>query len=306
MSNNNGRNSASEEAILFSRGLIEHFNFQVGLYKIKNTHKTYTTDPRGLMIVGQPGVGKSRLALVYRSKYAKESTDERDCNTVLLVEMPSSCSIDWFYTKILSALGDLDPQAGRAAHKEHRILQLFKTQGVELLIIDEIHNLLPGDITGAQTRKIATTIKSLMNQTKVPIVLMGEERATALMSIEKAIESRFKTIYRLTNMGYKTPDERKYFKEYLSSVQALLTTSCVDFCSDDFALRMHAASAGNVREIKHIITECIGSLRKDQTTIDVEIFAYVFSEMGSNPLKLKENPFSINIAKLSKLVGLEV
>lgn len=262
MSKNTAKISASEEAIMFSRGLVEHYNFKVGLYKIKSTHKTYTTDPRGLMIVGQPGVGKSRLASVYRSKFAKASTDERDCNTVLLVEMPSSCSIDWFYTKILESLGDPDPQSGRAPHKEQRILRLFKGQEVELLIIDEIHNLLPGDITGVQTRKIATTIKSLMNQTKVPIVLMGEERATALMSIDKAIESRFKTVYRLTNMGYKTPDERKYFIEYLKSVQSLLVTSCIDFSTNDFALRMYAASAGNVREIKHIVTECIGSLSK--------------------------------------------
>jgi DNA replication protein DnaC len=305
MDNLKGRNPASEEAIMFSQGLIEHFNFQVGLYKIKSTHKTYTTDPRGLMIVGQPGVGKSRLATVYQRKFAKPSCDYKNHNTVLIVEMPSSCSIDWFYTKILSALGDPDPQTGRAPHKEQRILQLFKAQEVELLIIDEIHNLLPGDISGVQTRKIATTIKSLMNQTKVPIVLLGEERATALLSIDKAIESRFKTVYRLTNMGYNSAEERKYFKEYLASVQGLLKTPCVAFDSSDFALRMYAASAGNVREIKHIVTESIGSLSKNQSSIDYKILAYVFSEMGANPLRLTENPFSIRIEKLSKIIGLK-
>jgi len=135
---------------------------------------------------------------------------------------------------------------------------------------------------------------------------MGDERATALMSIDKSIESRFKTVFRLRNMGYRTPEEREYFKEYLKSVQALIQTPSIAFDTDDFALRMYASSAGNVREIKHLVTECIGSIRKKSQSIDKNTFAFVFSEMGANPLNLKVNPFSIKLETLSEVIGVKV
>ena len=286
---------ASEEAISFSDCLIEHQEFTKCLKKMKSVHRTYFTSPRGLMILGEPGVGKSKLSLVYKKMHSRPSTDECNRNTVLIVEMPPSCSIDWFYTKILSALGDPSPESGRIPAKELRVIQLFIAQEVELLIIDEIHNLLPDNLQGPQTRKMANIIKTLMNTTKIPIILLGEERAKSLIIIERAFESRFKQVVYLKNMGYFEDAERQYFKDFLRLLSSQITVPCIDLDSDKFATRMYVASAGNVREIKHMVTEAIESLIGNNRKITLSTFAFVFEQASSNPMKVKFNPFSAEV-----------
>ena len=292
------------EAINFSGSLIEHREFRKCLYKLQTVHRTYSTSPRGLMILGEPGVGKSELSQVYKKRHSKPSTDERNINTVLIVEMPPSCSIDWFYTKILTALGDPSANSGRIPAKELKVIQLFIAQEVEMLIIDEIHNLLPDNLTGGQARKMANIIKTLMNVTKVPIILLGEERAKGLIQIERAFESRFKKVVYLKNMGYSGVEERQYFKGFLASVSLKLEVPCVTLDNDDFAIRMYAASAGNVREIMHMVTEAISSRMKGEASITLETFAFVFEEISSNPLRLKYNPFVVKVQNLYRQLGL--
>jgi hypothetical protein len=307
----NSNSLAINEAVNFSSCLVEHQEFQDCYLKIKAVHRTYFTNPRGLMILGEPGVGKSKLARVYRSRFSKPSTDERTKNTILIVEMPPSCSIDWFYTKILAALGDPAPESGRIPSKELRIIQLFKAQAVELLIIDEIHNLLPGNLTGTQTQKMANILKTLMNTTEVPIVLLGEERAEGLILIEKAFESRFKKVVLLRNMGYSKGLERQNYIKFLASISKKIEVPCIALDNDDFAIRMYAASAGNVREMMHMVTEAIGSMIENKRSITLKTFAFAFRQISSNPMKLKINPFSEEkkdkeeIQNLYKKLGVE-
>ena len=295
---NNSDSLATNEAVNFSRCLIYHQEFRDCYFKIRGAHRSYFTNPRGLMILGEPGVGKSKLARVYRDNCSKPSTDERTKNTVLIVEVVPSYSLDWFYTKILDALGDPKPDSGKISSKELRVIQLFKAQEVQLLIFDEIHNLLPGDLTGAQTRRMANTLKTLMNSIQVPIVLLGEERAKGLLLIEKAFESRFKKVVYLRNMGYSNDIERQSYIKFLASISSKIEVPCIALDNDDFAIRMYAASAGNVREMIQIVTEAIDSMLESERSITLKTFAFAFEQMSSNPLKLSSNPFSVKVQSL--------
>ena len=300
---NNLNSLAINEAVNFSDCLIEHQEFRDCYYRIMAVHRTYFTNPRGLMILGEPGVGKSKLAHVYMSDCSNPSTDERTKNTIIIVEMPPSCSIDWFYTKILAALGDPAPESGRIPSKELRVIQLFKAQEVELLIIDEIHNLLPGNVTGAQAQKMANMLKTLMNTTQVPIVLLGEERADALIEVEAAFASRFKKLVYLRNMEFSEDLERQNYREFLASIRKKIEVPCIALDNEDFAIRMYAASAGNIREMMHMVTEAIEYILEGEPSITLDTFACAFEQISSNPMNLKNNPFEVKVNSLYKRLG---
>ena len=64
---------------------------------------------------------------------------------------------------------------------------------VDMLIIDEIHNILSGSI--AKQKQVLNAIKNLSNHLKIPIVLSGTKDALRAVSTDTQISSRFRPIY---------------------------------------------------------------------------------------------------------------
>ncbi|WP_415912185.1 TniB family NTP-binding protein [Neptuniibacter sp. QD37_11] len=284
------------EASEFCNAILPHSRFEEGLMAINQVHKTLNRTCKGLLIVGPSGTGKTKLIETYADKQNGPSLGPRDAKKVVIIDVFASSSVDLLYQSILDALGDPEPAKGRTGAKFHRIQVLMKKLGVELLIFDEIHNLLPVN-AGASTVKIANTIKTLMNVLKVPMILAGENDSIYLRSDHAAIAGRFPSTFKLGTLSCK-PKEIERFREYMVGLHSLITVPCINLHTDEMLYRFYLATAGKSREIGELITKAI-EFTPPGKAIELVHFRKSFKMVDCTPLgELDYNPFGITASRL--------
>jgi type II secretory pathway predicted ATPase ExeA len=290
------RTKQKSATVAFNQAVVAHPRLAAGLLAINQIHCSYASTPKGLMVLGETGTGKTTLAREYERKYACSFDVIRDKKPVLLIETPPSNSVDTFYSAILEKLGDLAYDKGRAVSKRKRIERLIKELGVEVLIFDEIQNLLPENAQ-ASTRKISNIIKSLMNTLRIPVVLVGLPSARELLHAQPELQGRFSRPFVIQALKYHTPKEKEYFCNYLKGLQGKMQIDTENLCSEKMAKRFYVASGGSVREISNILDttlEC-SDISKKLTADD---YAKGFAMSCSNGLAEVMNPFLDDMCKV--------
>lgn len=112
---------------------------------------------------------------------------------VVYIIAPTEVTEGRLYSEILSTLNAEYKERDTTAAKKKLVEHYFNSLNVEMLIIDEIHNIL-----GASPLKrnaMMDTIKNLSNQLKIPIVLSGTKDALRAISTNSQISSRFRPMY---------------------------------------------------------------------------------------------------------------
>lgn len=194
------------ETIRFTESVVLHPRFEEGFRAINMIHRSHSNRASGQMgmgmiMTGKPGVGKTRLLKFYRDS-AQQHSDTRSLATVIIVETPAKRHVTNFYRAILEALGEKNLDRGprlSTSDMESMILRLLDSLGVQLIIFDEAHNLLPRNGEGL-TSTIANSIKQLMNKSKLPMIMVGEDETTELRKNQAAIRSRFLSRWMLMSL----------------------------------------------------------------------------------------------------------
>ncbi|MEV6415356.1 TniB family NTP-binding protein [Kribbella sp. NPDC051718] len=97
-----------------------------------------------LLLVGPTNNGKSMIIEKFRRDHPVVSHADHEEIPVLALQMPSNPSVTRFYTAILTAMGAPLRKTYQIAHLEQVVLQLLRSAGVRMLIIDELHNVFGG------------------------------------------------------------------------------------------------------------------------------------------------------------------
>ncbi|WP_246707535.1 TniB family NTP-binding protein [Mesorhizobium sp. NZP2077] len=152
--------------------------------------------PRGtrmpsVAIYGDSGMGKTMIL----EKFCDNNPSCFDPTTgvqaipVLAIEMTGKPGERRLYAEILAALGA--PQAPRAdiVHMEQAALRLLKTVGVQVLVIDEIHNILAGSYR--EQRVVLNTLRFLSNRLQISLVCFGVIEAREAISGDVQLARRF-------------------------------------------------------------------------------------------------------------------
>lgn len=134
--------------------------------------------PRGtrmpsIAIYGDSGMGKTMIMKRFRDQHPPSfnSLTGRLKTPVLAMEMTSRPGERRFYAELLTLLGA--PQRPRAdiAQMEQAALRIMEAIGVQVLVIDEVHNILAG--TYREQRIVLNTLRFLSNRLQISLVCFG-------------------------------------------------------------------------------------------------------------------------------------
>lgn len=112
---------------------------------------------------------------------------------VVYIIAPTEVTEGRLYSEILTTLNAEYRERDTTSAKKRLVEHYFTSLNVEMLIIDEIHNILGS--SPLKRNAMMDTIKNLSNQLKIPIVLSGIKDALRAISTNSQISSRFRPVY---------------------------------------------------------------------------------------------------------------
>lgn len=155
--------------------------------------------PRGprmpsIAIYGDSGMGKTMIMQRFRDKHPPHLARQTGVlkTPVLAMEMVSRPGERRFYGELLSLLGA--PQAPRAdiAQMEQATMRIVKAIGVQVLVIDEVHNILAG--TYREQRIVLNMLRFLSNRLQISLVCFGVNDAREAIGGDVQLARRFEQL----------------------------------------------------------------------------------------------------------------
>ena len=145
----------------------------------------------GLVVSGLPGSGKTMIARAIERRYPPIAAEGSKAASlpVLTIEMTGAREARALYDRILTELGVPDPKRYVGSDRERMVLKLCRAANLRLLVVDEIQDILTS--TARQQRIALDTIKFLMNQLSIPVLVLGTAQAPDAMQVDEHLNARF-------------------------------------------------------------------------------------------------------------------
>lgn len=263
-------------------------------------------EPVSLAISGRAGTGKTTLCNHLLAQHRIQTQEEpegiRRVIPAFYQAVPGVATIKDLAQKLLIRLQVTDLSGNRTQLTE-RLVQNLKTCQTRFYILDEFQHLV--DPKKEKTHAtVRNWVKDLMNESKVPIILVGTEDLLPLLEGDEQIERRFRRRCSLTEFSLNND----YLKVLVFFVKRLK-----DHCSlqpstelktPQFGQRMYAATAGNMCATKDLFVEAADlALRGKSAEISGEHFKQAFERIqiaralvpeGLNPFTMTEDSLALS------------
>ncbi|MBM6617289.1 TniB family NTP-binding protein [Bacillus suaedaesalsae] len=275
---------------------IEHPRFVKALTLIRKCHKSLesSTDPQCMLITGPSGAGKSTLFDTYVQYYDKVIYHSSKTKKVILWgEIPSPTRINTFLEMMLDMLGDPLPTKGTIGNKKHRLENLIRDCEVELIMLDEFQHFYNQE-NDKINYDVADCFKSIINKTKVPVVLFGLSDAEKVVAANPQLKRRFSLRESIAPFSYDSPNEVVEFRMLLKEVDKMLPFENLSgLGEEDLADRFMFATNGVMNSVMKIIRDAaIQVVEEGREKIEREDLAKAY-HLHSSILRAKKfNPFT--------------
>ncbi len=281
--------------IAFRANLVRHVGFEKALKEISRCHRMgrYRLDePNCLLITGESGCGKSTLRRTYVNQYPRREMEDRTLIPVLHLELPSQPTVKNVAERLLIQLGDPFAEKGSAEGKTARIVTLLKECGVELVILDEFQHFVDRSSEKVEY-KVADWLKSVINDSKVPFVLMGLPRCHRILEVNEQLRRRFLPRVSLHRFRMDIQEERRQFFNVLKNLEKSLPLQFPSaLCEKTIIPRIYYATHGVIDHTMKLISESLNiALSEQRPTIDQEILRRAFERVIWADARDQDNPF---------------
>ena len=218
---------------------------------------------QGFLIMGPSGVGKSALVKKYINLVNTERAIEMQRLPILYLDMPSGPTKKNLGSALLKALNDpyANNNSESAEAKFSRVVTLLENLHVELVILDEAQHLV--DYKKSDMFEAGDWIKSLMNTSKVSVVLIGMTRLEGLKRANSQFRRRFSASYTL--VPFK-PDGEFWpeFAGVIKALQKMMTVDSVSLVTDEMIQRLYFASFGILDYLVKVLERAVRLVRNGQ------------------------------------------
>lgn len=162
------------------------------LHDIFNSPPSHRPECR--LIYGDSNVGKTSIAIEFATRANGAAPNPKGgVNTpVLCVETPVNASLNLLYSLLLRPFNF--PSVPRTF--DDKVIIAFDrlpALGVKMIIVDEIHNVLCGK--SDRQKEFLAGLKTLTNELRVPIILIGTEPARTVIQVDQQLGNRFVPIH---------------------------------------------------------------------------------------------------------------
>ena len=222
-----------------------------------------------VILVGNPGVGKSHIIKAFYRSHAPYDEKERTVVPVVKVSLSGKTSHLQCVQEILEAMGDQKWNKGTSKECDKRLYKLMKDNGVQMVIIDEAHNTLNKKSINSH---VAMTLKGINNNTSVSIVLAGIDSVMDYRE-DPELKRRFKRVIRINHMGYKSDSEVKDFKKLIADMcQVLPVENAGELKTNDWVNRLYLVSEGIPDFIYTLFLESLRFIEPGETELTKKHF----------------------------------
>ncbi|MEO8761349.1 MAG: TniB family NTP-binding protein [Bacteroidia bacterium] len=211
-----------------------------------------------LLIVGDTNNGKTLLVHRFFTKHKPQITeaDNKFSADVIYMQAPTKPEEKRFYNSLLDVLCIPYRANDRVETKQRQVISLLRTIGAKMLIIDEIHHVLAGNI--AAQRIFLNTIKYLSNELQIVIVCVGIIDAFNVMNSDPQLANRFEPA-----VLPKWHMNEEYLRLLASFEYTLPLKHQSDLTNEVLALKILSMSEGTIGEISTILKAAAVSVIKD-------------------------------------------
>lgn len=250
--------------------MVYHFWVESALLRVERCYSGALKggDTRGLAIIGESGIGKSRILEHIAKKYHPERSIEGLKVPVLMVKVPSKPTVKGLVELLLHNLGDPLFEKGTENSKTTRLLTLLAAAETRLLMLDEFQHFVDQASLKVQ-HHVADWLKILVDDAHVSLVVAGLPYCTCVIETNPQLKRRFQRTAIMPRFDWSIEEHRIEFCSILDAMQSqLLPFEFPDLSSSDMAFRVYCASGGLIGRVANLLVESItNAIYEDKTKI---------------------------------------
>jgi len=213
----------------------------------------HATDPYCVMILGEPGVGKSALIDHYLQLNPPQDTPEGRIVPVLKVTTPSKPTTKAMVESAMLSLLGCVPVKGTTEELTLRFLQHLKIAGVELIILDEFQHVIDHGHAKFQ-QEISDWVKNLITLSRLPVALFGIPNSARILK-NRQLERRFKRKIEIKRFLWSEKG-LKEFSAFLTALEGSLPLKGkFGLGSEEMTRRFYYASDGILDTVMKTVRE---------------------------------------------------
>lgn len=256
-------------------------------------------EPECMLIAGTQGAGKTTLIEWYAGDSPAQQLPEKRITPVLVVNVPSPATVKGLGSAMLDALGDPAADKGAVSSITLRLKAYIKGCKVELIILDEFQHF-----DDRQSKKVLKTIsdwlKNLINETRVPIVLVGMPGCESVLENNgnAQLKRRFSAREEITGFPWDTPDHITEFRQLLKGLDDALPLLKDSHLADaETAFLIHSATGGVINYVMKLLRwAAVVALESGTEQIDHSLLAEAYEERLAQDFPKMPNPFISEVA----------
>lgn len=298
------RNMSREQRYVLVEGMVlTHARFAEAMrrmtYCAQFTGELASRNPPCLALLGETGAGKTTVVQTWLAQRGEKEREEDDrlIIPVLSVVMPSHARKKGAAAAFLGALHDPNPSRGTEWNMLVRLYRLIQVCQVRLIVVDEFQHIIDRE-TQRVLHDVADFLKDIMNQTHVPMILVGKlGEAEAILHSNPQLDRRVGSPYVLEPFEWdrsRASETIKEFRTVLREIDRSLPLDWSGLQGEEMARRLFCACEGYMGWLMDLIRHStLAAIDRGEVVLTRALLAQVYEERLAQTLlgEGKENPF---------------